>query len=342
MANKNEITKSALYEMVKKELVKFSKKQKLQEEKARLQAELNQLNEVMAGSEMDKGQDYHAGQKEPVFDVKGTHLTEEGEGEISSPEQVKSDGDLDKYIQGLIAKGGGAAGAIADSIDSNQAVAEGDGDGEGLEVGGVEGDHGTDWSGLGEAEINEGLENAIHWEGDIAKLYDHPVAKFEGGEVIFTDPDAEKALAKHVAVLKSKYDAAQGGDQSMVAEEEVEGEVEELTYETEEAPESSDEMLPEWLKEELDEMEDDAFQAGEEVIESEESVEDMGMYEMEEVSESDLAEESEVIEEEEVEEEVDLEKIQEETEEAESLNEGKEKSMISESFKARMQRLSGM
>jgi len=367
MANKNEITKGALYEMVKKELVNFAKKKTLQEEKAKLQAELNQLNEVMAGSEMDKNQDYHAGQKEPVFDVKGTHLTEEGEGDISSPDQVKSDGDLDKYIQNLvakgggeqsvsegdgeeisapgdvqgkgdldsyiqnlIAKGGGSADKIANSIDSNQEVAE--------------------VSGLGEAEINEGLENAIQWEGDIAKLYDLPIAKMENGEIVFTDPDGEKALSKHVGVLKAKYDAAQGGDTSMVAEDEeiVDGEIEEFSSESIEEPGS--EMLPEWLKEELDEMEDDSFSIddSEEVFE----IEDMGMYEMEEVSGE------EVIEEEDVEEEVDLEKIQEsvaskmtskESKEIidtvkEKLNEGKDEgaSLLSESFRARMQRLAGM
>jgi len=252
MAKNNEITKSALYEMVKEGLINFAKKQKLQEEKAKIKAELDLLNEVRSGDEIGKG-GYHAGQKEPVFNVKGTHLTEEGEeegGDITSPEQVKSDADLDKYIQNLIGRSDGAA-------TETQGVAEGD---------------------MEEGSYEEGMD--LEMEEEVS----------EGEE------DKKK-----------------------------------------------DEMLPDWLKEELDEMEEEV------------SEEDMSMYEMEEVEEEDMSEE---IQEVEIEEEVDLERIKEgleakmEADQAkevletvkENLNEGTttKKSLISESEKDRLQYLAGL
>ena len=63
--------------LVNEELEKYSTKQSLISERAKLEAELKSLNEVVAGTEMDSDKGYHQGQKEPEFEKKGSHIVED-------------------------------------------------------------------------------------------------------------------------------------------------------------------------------------------------------------------------------------------------------------------------
>ena len=63
--------------LVNEELEKYSKKQALISEKAKLESELKTLSEVVAGKEMQSDKDYHQGQKEPEFEMKGSHILED-------------------------------------------------------------------------------------------------------------------------------------------------------------------------------------------------------------------------------------------------------------------------
>lgn len=65
--------------LVNEELERYSEKQALISERKELEAELKSLNEVAAGGEMSSDKDYHKGQKDAEFEMKGSHMVEEEE-----------------------------------------------------------------------------------------------------------------------------------------------------------------------------------------------------------------------------------------------------------------------
>ena len=73
----SKFTLEDITKLVNEELGKYSKKQALISEKAKLESELKTLSEVVAGKEMKSDKDYHQGQKEPAFEKRGSHIVED-------------------------------------------------------------------------------------------------------------------------------------------------------------------------------------------------------------------------------------------------------------------------
>ena len=64
-------TLESITKVINEELSKYSKKQELISEKAKLESELKSLTEVVSGQEMQSDKDYHQGQKEPKYETYG-------------------------------------------------------------------------------------------------------------------------------------------------------------------------------------------------------------------------------------------------------------------------------
>lgn len=71
------ITKSELAKIIKEEYERAMKKQKFSQKLKSINEEIARLEEVNAGPEMDND-GVHAGQATPEFDMKGSHLVEDG------------------------------------------------------------------------------------------------------------------------------------------------------------------------------------------------------------------------------------------------------------------------
>jgi hypothetical protein len=90
------ITKSELQNIIKEEAAKFKKAQELKKELKEIET---QLNEVVAGGEMEPGKDgVHAGQKKPVFTSKGNPnlKMEDSAEEEGAEENAIDDGKVEK------------------------------------------------------------------------------------------------------------------------------------------------------------------------------------------------------------------------------------------------------
>ncbi len=76
--DKIKISESQLRQMFREEGGKIKKEIILKAVLNKIDSELNELNEVHAGEDMNPGKDgVHSGQKKPVFTKKGTHLVED-------------------------------------------------------------------------------------------------------------------------------------------------------------------------------------------------------------------------------------------------------------------------
>jgi len=88
------ITEAELKQIIKEEAENVKKELLLRKELSKIQKELDELNEVHAGGEMNPGADgVHAGQRKPVFTKKGTHLVED-EDEMSDDAEMTGDTEM--------------------------------------------------------------------------------------------------------------------------------------------------------------------------------------------------------------------------------------------------------
>lgn len=90
------LTKAQLVQIIKEEAVKVKKEFLLRKEIESIDKQLNELNEVHAGGEMSPGPEgYHAGQRKPVFKMKGTHKLEEDDDELETVDSEEDETSTD-------------------------------------------------------------------------------------------------------------------------------------------------------------------------------------------------------------------------------------------------------
>lgn len=92
-------TKSQIVQIIKEEAQKVKKEVILRRQLAAIDKELNELNEVHAGGNMNPGEGgVHSGQKKPVFTKKGTHLVEKEAEEETSSQPVDTTDDVNAMM----------------------------------------------------------------------------------------------------------------------------------------------------------------------------------------------------------------------------------------------------
>jgi hypothetical protein len=95
------LSKAQIVQIIKEEAVKVKKEFLLKKELASVNKQLNELNEVRPGGEMAPGPEgYHAGQKKPVFQMKGTHKLEEEEDDLETVDAVGDESGMGDEMGG--------------------------------------------------------------------------------------------------------------------------------------------------------------------------------------------------------------------------------------------------
>ena len=206
------ISKAQVLQIIQEEAQKVKQEILLRRELASIEKELEELNEVHAGGNMDPGKDgVHDGQKKAVFTKKGTHLVEDEDIENDENSGEEATADVED--------------AMSDDTDS-----------EDVELDAVDADS------MGEGEISiDAVKAAVEKLGadlgltgqidfDAAAAEDAGLGDTEGGLGVDIETGAEDAVA---ASMEPEVD---------IEEEEVEGAEDSSAGSDKEIDECGDEM----------------------------------------------------------------------------------------------------